>query len=152
VFTSTGYEHCFFCAGVFAVIAAPAAPIITVEFLLYDDATYLSVELLPPSLWFSWVSPSPPSWSKWYIHVSRLSYASILWADAVRSSWSPMPTDHHDLRCRQIIMILDADRPLWSLMPITWSIDELYPVLQHSMYRLIFKLMIKPFHYAIANA
>jgi hypothetical protein len=53
-----------------------------------------------------------------------------------------MPSDRHDLRCRQLIMILDAEIPLWSPMPITWSIDERYPVVQHSIYRLIVKLMI----------
>jgi hypothetical protein len=53
-----------------------------------------------------------------------------------------MPPDHYDLRCRQIIMILDAARPLWSPMLIAWSIDEQSPVLQQSIYRLTVKLMI----------
>jgi hypothetical protein len=61
----------------------------------------------------------------------------------VPASSELMPSDHHDLQCRQIIMILDANRPLWYPMPITSSIDEPYQVLQYSIYRRIVNLIIQ---------
>jgi hypothetical protein len=134
VFTSTGYDHCFFCTGVFTSLLLLQHPSsqLSFSFMRMQHTAQSSFSLQCYALVDFFLVLYHDRSDTYMYRIYRMSAFSEM-----------MPSDRHDLRCRQIIMILDADRPLWSPIPITWSIDERYPGLHHSICRLIVKLMIQ---------
>jgi hypothetical protein len=108
VFTSTGYEHRFFFAGVFAVIASPVAPIITVEL----SFSFMMMRHTARSSF----SQHRYDIVKFLLALPRDESDTLMYRlYRIPASSELMPTDHYDhydhydLRCRPIIKINDVD-------------------------------------------